>query len=97
MRGDRRLRHWPKQLALGAIQLYRLVISPMMAPHCRFEPTCSQYALTAIQEHGAVRGLWLTLKRLSKCHPLHRGGFDPVPRGLERSTKVTIDQPEVIR
>ena len=92
-----RLKYGLRQLLLRAIRLYRFAISPMMGPHCRFEPTCSQYALTAIQEHGVVSGLWLTLKRLSKCHPLHRGGFDPVPRGLERSTKVTIDQPEVIR
>ena len=92
-----RLKHGLRQLLLRAIRLYRFAISPMMGPHCRFEPTCSQYALTAIQEHGVVGGSWLTLKRLSKCHPLHRGGIDPVPPGLERGNEMTIDQTEGIR
>lgn len=61
------------------IKFYRLVISPMLGPRCRFNPTCSQYGLQAIQTHGAIKGGWLTLKRVLKCHPLSAGGDDPVP------------------
>lgn len=64
-----------------AIRAYQLVISPHLAPSCRFQPTCSQYAIEAIQEHGPTRGLWLTARRLSRCHPFSPGGFDAVPRG----------------
>lgn len=67
------------QLLLGIIRFYRYFISPMLAPRCRFNPTCSRYALDAIQIHGALKGSWLALKRISKCHPLHAGGDDPVP------------------
>jgi len=52
----------------------------MKPPSCRFAPTCSQYAIEAIEVHGAVKGGWLSVKRISKCHPLHPGGFDPVPK-----------------
>ena len=61
------------------IKAYRLVISPLLGPRCRFNPTCSQYGLEAIQTHGALKGGWLTVKRLLKCHPLSAGGDDPVP------------------
>ncbi|TNG95809.1 membrane protein insertion efficiency factor YidD [Testudinibacter sp. TR-2022] len=61
------------------IKGYRLIISPMLGPRCRFNPTCSQYGLEAIQTHGALKGGWLTLKRVLKCHPLSAGGDDPVP------------------
>lgn len=69
-----------KKLALLLIRFYRKFISPLKpAPTCRFYPTCSQYGLTAIERFGFWRGGWLTLKRISKCHPFHPGGFDPVP------------------
>ncbi|MFM8331635.1 MAG: membrane protein insertion efficiency factor YidD [Candidatus Methylumidiphilus sp.] len=61
------------------IKFYRFVISPWVGHHCRFYPTCSSYALTAIERFGALRGSYLTLIRLSKCHPWHEGGLDPVP------------------
>lgn len=64
---------------LALIRLYQLLISPLLPPACRFYPTCSRYAATAIAQHGVVRGGWLGLRRLAKCHPLHPGGVDLVP------------------
>jgi putative membrane protein insertion efficiency factor len=61
------------------IRGYQLAISPLLGPSCRFYPSCSHYALEAIDTHGALRGIWLTIKRISRCHPFHEGGFDPVP------------------
>lgn len=58
---------------------YRRFISPLLGPHCRFAPSCSEYALEAVREHGAWRGTWLALRRLARCHPFNPGGFDPVP------------------
>jgi len=68
-----------KYLTLGLIRGYQLLISPLLGPSCRFYPTCSQYAHEAVRRYGIFRGLWLTLKRVSKCHPFHPGGIDPVP------------------
>jgi putative membrane protein insertion efficiency factor len=67
------------------ILFYQYCISPILGPHCRFEPSCSHYALGAIEKHGIVRGLWLAIKRIGRCHPWHAGGLDPVPeiRGKE--------------
>ncbi|RED61684.1 membrane protein insertion efficiency factor YidD [Cohnella lupini] len=61
------------------IRFYRKVISPLTPPSCRFLPTCSEYALEAIEVHGALKGSYLAVRRISKCHPFHRGGYDPVP------------------
>ncbi len=70
-------------LLSAPIRLYRAVISPLMPPNCRFEPSCSVYALEALKIHGPVKGLWLTARRLSRCHPISwlggSSGFDPVP------------------
>ncbi|HWE71922.1 MAG TPA: membrane protein insertion efficiency factor YidD [Stellaceae bacterium] len=66
-------------LLQGLIGAYQLLISPLLMPACRFEPSCSHYAQEAIAEHGALRGLFLTLKRLSRCHPWGGSGYDPVP------------------
>ena len=62
------------------ISIYQRLISPLVGPCCRFHPTCSEYAKEALESHGLVMGIWLTMKRLSKCHPLGGSGFDPVPR-----------------
>jgi putative membrane protein insertion efficiency factor len=64
------------------IRLYQLTLSPYLGRSCRFYPSCSNYALEAIELHGAWRGGWLTLRRLSRCHPFHPGGFDPPPCAL---------------
>lgn len=66
-------------LALRLIQAYRLAISPLLPPSCRFAPTCSEYCYDAIAEHGLRRGGWLGVKRIARCHPFHPGGVDPVP------------------
>lgn len=66
-------------LMLGIVRGYQLLISPLLGPRCRFHPTCSHYAIEAIQRFGAVKGAWLAGKRILKCHPLHPGGEDPVP------------------
>jgi hypothetical protein len=58
---------------------YQLAISPFLGQRCRFYPSCSEYAMEAVEKHGVVKGLWLGVKRVSRCHPLHPGGFDPVP------------------
>ncbi len=66
--------------ALGfLIRSYQRLLSPLLGPRCRFYPTCSHYALEAIERHGAARGSILALRRLLRCHPLHPGGYDPVP------------------
>ena len=62
------------------ILIYQRLISPLVGPCCRFHPTCSEFAKEALESHGLVMGIWLTIKRLSKCHPLGGSGFDPVPR-----------------
>ncbi|MGJ8682797.1 membrane protein insertion efficiency factor YidD [Paraglaciecola sp.] len=68
-----------RKIPIGLIKFYQIVISPMLGPTCRFDPSCSYYAIGAITEHGFIKGCWLSIKRISKCHPLHSGGYDPVP------------------
>jgi hypothetical protein len=70
-----------RHLAVLLIRLYQWTLSPLIGPACRFHPTCSRYALEAIERFGVVRGSWLALRRLGRCHPWHPGGFDPVPAG----------------
>ena len=64
---------------IALIRIYQLVISPWLGPKCRFTPTCSQYSLEAFKKHGVFRGFWLTIKRISRCHPWGGSGYDPVP------------------
>ncbi|NIM06438.1 MAG: membrane protein insertion efficiency factor YidD [Armatimonadetes bacterium] len=68
------------RLVVGLIWIYRKILSPLKPPVCRFYPSCSTYAAEAFKTHGLAKGGWLTLRRLSHCHPFHPGGFDPVPR-----------------
>jgi putative membrane protein insertion efficiency factor len=68
-----------KKLLMGIIRIYQKFISPLSPPSCRFYPTCSHYGLEAVEKHGAIKGSYLAVKRISKCHPFHEGGFDPVP------------------
>jgi uncharacterized protein len=68
-----------KRLLLGVVRFYQYLISPLLGPRCRFHPSCSQYAVEALERHGALRGSWLALRRLLRCHPWHPGSYDPVP------------------
>ncbi|EHL79345.1 MULTISPECIES: membrane protein insertion efficiency factor YidD [Bacillus] len=68
-----------KKFAIFFIRIYQQAISPLKPPSCRFYPTCSQYGLEAIERFGVLKGGMLTLRRISKCHPFHPGGYDPVP------------------
>lgn len=74
-----------KWLVRKLIRGYQLVISPLLGQRCRFYPSCSQYTLEAVETHGVLRGLWLGVRRVSRCHPFHPGGFDPVPPRKDRS------------
>lgn len=81
---------------IGFLKLYRLIISPMYGQVCRFYPSCSAYALEAVERHGAVRGSWLAAKRLARCHPWNPGGYDPVPPTDvdQRGESISANQPE---
>lgn len=68
-----------KRVFLFLIDVYRRYISPLKSPCCRYIPTCSEYAMIAIERYGAMRGGWLALKRILRCHPFHEGGYDSVP------------------
>ena len=70
------------RVLMALITGYRRVISPLLGPRCRFAPSCSAYALEAVREHGALRGTWLAVRRVGRCHPFNPGGFDPVPPAL---------------
>ena len=75
----RKIKDMPKRFLLWMVRFYRRNISPMHQPCCRFIPTCSQYALEAIQKYGAIKGGFLALRRILRCNPLCKGGYDPVP------------------
>jgi putative membrane protein insertion efficiency factor len=68
-----------RQILLALIQIYRYAISPFLGQRCRFYPSCSAYAAQALTKHGVLKGLWLSIKRVLRCHPFHPGGHDPVP------------------
>jgi putative membrane protein insertion efficiency factor len=68
-----------RRLAVGLIVIYQRTISPLLGPACRYEPSCSEYTRQAIERYGFGRGVWLGARRIARCHPFHKGGFDPVP------------------
>lgn len=72
----------PRKLLTALVRAYQLLLSPLLGPRCRFYPSCSHYAVEAIQRHGAVRGSWLAARRIVRCHPLNEGGLDPVPERI---------------
>ncbi len=72
-----------RRLVVGFIKLYQLLLSPILGQNCRFQPTCSHYASQAIDRFGVIKGGYLSLRRLIKCHPFHEGGYDPVPELTE--------------
>ncbi|HVT21400.1 MAG TPA: membrane protein insertion efficiency factor YidD [Mycobacteriales bacterium] len=69
----------PARAIVGLLHVYQRWVSPLFAPHCRYYPSCSSYAVTAVTRYGALRGGWLAVRRLARCHPWHPGGVDPVP------------------
>ena len=68
-----------RRIALFVLRFYKRFISPLLPPMCRFEPTCSVYTMQAVEKYGVLRGVWLGMKRLGRCHPFNPGGWDPVP------------------
>ncbi|HSP37539.1 MAG TPA: membrane protein insertion efficiency factor YidD [Frankiaceae bacterium] len=86
-------------LLVGLVRLYQLVVSPWLGPSCRFEPSCSAYAVEALRRHGAPRGTWLTIRRLGRCQPFCTGGYDPVPepRARGRRSSDTADEQRSLR
>ena len=68
-----------KTILLALLRFYQYAISPMLGRNCRYHPTCSAYAVEAVERHGALKGGWLALKRVARCHPFKPGGYDPVP------------------
>ncbi len=75
-----------KTLLIWLIRGYRMFVSPLFPPSCRYTPTCSQYGMQAIERFGPLRGSWMTILRILRCHPFHPGGYDPVP-SLDNSVK----------
>ena len=81
-----------KTLLIWGIQGYRILISPLFPPTCRFQPTCSQYALEAVRRFGAFKGMGLALKRIVRCHPFNPGGYDPVPEDLRTVSQSQLER-----
>ena len=78
-----------KPILIALIRGYQIALSPFFGQHCRFAPTCSHYAIESLHKYGAFNGFWLTVKRLSRCHPWHVGGYDPVPSADTNTTPKT--------
>src|SRR2546426_374214 len=73
------LRHWPRRTVMALIRVYQVTLAHLVFTQCRFVPSCSRYTYEAVERYGAVRGVWLGIRRILRCHPLHPGGYDPVP------------------
>ena len=73
----RKLRECVRRLLIGMVRFYQRAISPLLGSNCRFSPTCSQYAIEAIEKYGVIRGIWKSVKRIARCHPFSPGGYDP--------------------
>lgn len=80
-------RRFARRLVVAPIWFYRLAVSPLLPSVCRFYPSCSVYAIEAIERHGVRRGIALAVRRIAKCHPFHPGGYDPVPAAGEKSSR----------
>jgi putative membrane protein insertion efficiency factor len=76
-----------KALLLAALRVYQWLLRPLLGANCRFYPSCSDYAMEAIERHGAMAGTWLAVRRVCRCHPYHPGGHDPVPDRIDRSAR----------
>lgn len=72
-------RQWPRIFLILVVRGYQVALSPLFGGGCRYYPSCSAYAIEALEKHGAFRGGWMAIRRISRCHPFHPGGFDPVP------------------
>jgi putative membrane protein insertion efficiency factor len=83
------------RLLLALIRFYRMGVSPLRPPTCRYTPSCSAYAVEAIETYGAWRGGWLALRRLLRCHPFHAGGHDPVPSPVDPAKSSTAASPSL--
>lgn len=75
-----------KRVLIGMVLAYQLLISPLLGANCRFQPTCSHYMIGAINRFGSIRGTWLGIRRLSRCHPWQKGGLDPIPELKKKHT-----------
>ena len=73
------LRLLPRRVLIALVRAYQILLSPLLPPACRYLPSCSAYAVEALERHGALRGGWLALRRVGRCHPFRPGGYDPVP------------------
>jgi putative membrane protein insertion efficiency factor len=80
---------------IGLIYLYRWTLGPLLGGQCRYHPTCSAYGLDAVREWGAVRGSWMAVKRIARCHPWAKGGFDPVPAKGQENTQIKTQNSEL--
>jgi len=72
---------------VALVRAYRYAVSPLLGPSCRFHPSCSEYAIEALERHGALCGAWLSMRRILRCHPWHPGGYDPVPRPHDTASR----------
>lgn len=86
-----------QRVALGMLRGYKWAISPLLPPACRYVPTCSEYAMEAVERYGVLRGSWMAAGRLLRCHPFVKGGYDPVPHAATGCTGIKSDGREPVR